>query len=177
MPGTTDSLLFQESPVVEYASNIFINVPVILQYDDTPLIEVVNVVEAGYTTQFSIYNRDGVYIAKVKGSRLFTTDEGKKSNLQLRYPEGATVCCLDGHTLFEIRRKEAAALKTEAELYSPDGRFIRSNSSGFPEALVTASGDSLRIGGFVMMNSTIKCREVGIRIQRNGSIGIGRGCP
>ena len=79
-----NKLIFSESPTVEYATNTFKNVPVILQYDETPLIEVVQEQDAGFTSQFRICNKDGVYIAKARGSRLFLTEDGKKMNLKPR---------------------------------------------------------------------------------------------
>ena len=38
MSDSQNKLVFSESPQVELGSNFFINVPVILQYKDTPLI-------------------------------------------------------------------------------------------------------------------------------------------
>ena len=40
MSDLQNKLVFSESPLVELGSNFFINVPVILQYKDTPLISV-----------------------------------------------------------------------------------------------------------------------------------------
>lgn len=124
-----DNLIFHQSPTVEFATNYFHNVPVILQYDDQPLIEVVQDQSAGFTTQFSIFNKDGVYLAKVVGSRLFATDDGKKAGLSLTHPNRMTVCKVGDQVLFEITRKKAAALKTEAELFTPDGRFLRARGA------------------------------------------------
>ena len=86
MPNDQDRLFFLESPAVEFGGNIFINVPIILQYEDTPLIEIVQVQPAGFTSQFKVYNRDGIYIAKVKGSQVYLTEAGGNSNLLLRHP-------------------------------------------------------------------------------------------
>jgi hypothetical protein len=61
-------------------------VPTILQYDDTPLIQVVRVAEAGYTTEIPIYHSDGTYLAKVVGSQLYSTPEGQKAGVTLRHP-------------------------------------------------------------------------------------------
>ena len=174
MSNETDSLVFFKSPEVEYASNFFKDVPVILQYDDSPLIEVIQEQDAGFTTQFKVFNQDGVYIAKVKGSQLFLTGEGSKSNLILRHPANITVCELDGQTLFEVRRKDAAALRTEAELYAPDGRFIKANNQGIPSELVSTDGSSLRVGGLTMIGNYFSGCRVGIQLRSNGSIGLGK---
>lgn len=66
-----DTLIYQAHPTVELATNRFINVPIILQYEDTPLIQVVKAVSAGFTTEIPIYHSDGTYLAKVVGSRIF----------------------------------------------------------------------------------------------------------
>jgi hypothetical protein len=168
-----DKLVFSESPRVEYATNFFYKVPIILQYDETPLIEVIQLQAAGFTTEFKIYNKDGVYIAKAKGSQLYLTEEGKKSNLILRHPSHITICELDGQTLFEIRRTAAAALRTNAELYTPDGRFIKSNNRGFPSNLILSDSKSLRIGGLTIMDSKIEGCRIGVHLKSDGSIGVG----
>jgi hypothetical protein len=174
MPGDAEKLIFLETPEVEFASNTFHNIPVVLQYDDTPLLEVVQIQLGGFSTQFSIYNRDGVYLAKAVGSQLHLTPDGRKSNLVLRHPPLVTVCELDGRTLFEIRRKEAAGLHTQAELFAPDGRFLKSNSSGVPESLIKADGSALHIGGVIMSGNHFSGGRIGVWIRSNGSIFIGQ---
>ncbi len=101
-----DLLFFDSPPMIELCTSRFINVSVVLKYDDTPLISVTQAKKAGFATKFTIHNSDGVYIAKVKGS---LTEGGKKSNLSLRQPPNMTVCELGGQTLFEIHRDKAAA--------------------------------------------------------------------
>src|SRR5439155_340045 len=51
-----DSLIYQEAPVVHLASNTFVGVPTVLQYDDTPLIQIVRAAEAGFTTEIPTYH-------------------------------------------------------------------------------------------------------------------------
>lgn len=53
-----NSLIFQTSPHVTL-TNTFINVPVILKYEDINLIEVVKEEGLGFTTQIPIYHQDG----------------------------------------------------------------------------------------------------------------------
>src|SRR5262249_8167695 len=81
--------------------------------------------EVGFTTRIPIYHADGTYLAKVVGSQLHLTKDGEKTGLRLLHPQGRTVCDLDGRTLFEIHRQEAAALKTHAELFTPDGYLVK----------------------------------------------------
>lgn len=177
MTGMPDDLLFSSTPRVEFGSNTFENVPVILQYDHTPLVEVVQVQAAGFSAQFRIYSQDGVYLAKAVGSRLHTTDAGRKANVKLRHPSLMTVCELDGKTLFVVRRKEAAALSTEAELYTPDGRFVKVASGGAaPPGLFEANGTALRVGaGIVMAGNHFVGVRIGIHVKRDGSVLIGAG--
>lgn len=73
-----EKLIFQESPAVELCTNTFINVPIILQYDTTPLIEVVREQEAGHMVKIPIFHNDGTKLAVCKGSRLFLTEDGKR---------------------------------------------------------------------------------------------------
>jgi hypothetical protein len=168
-------LIFSQTPEVEYGSNFFLNVPVILQYDDSPLIEVVQVQAAGFSTQFRIFNGDGVYIAKVVGSQVHPTKDGEKSNITRRHEPGLTAVELNGKTLFEIRRKEAAALKTEAELFTPEGRFIKSNSAGAPSDLISAGKEPLRLRGVTITRNRFVGVQIGVRIGSDGSIAVGIG--
>ena len=48
-------LYFQSSPSVTVATNTFINVPVVLKYEDTSLIEVIKEQGIGFTTQIPIF--------------------------------------------------------------------------------------------------------------------------
>lgn len=168
MAQDTEKLVFFETPTVWYASNWFTNVPVILQYDETPLIEVVGGVQAAFTAQFSIYNKDGVYLARVKGSQMYLTEDGKKADLKLHHPDLCTVCELDGKTLFEVRRTAAAALKAEAELFTPDGRFLKGDD-GAPTALVLTSGDTLKLGSFVFDNCSFNGLRIAVLIRSDGT--------
>lgn len=167
-----DPLIFHESPTVEFATNTFINVPVTLQYDDQPLIEVVRAQQAGFTTQFSIYHQDGTYLAKVKGSRLFLTAGGRKTKLMLRHPDRMTVCELEGKTLFEIDRKEAAALKTEAELYTPDGSFVKARDRTCSGMILRNRNRPLQIGNLHMQGNRLSNCRIGIQVRSDGTVGI-----
>jgi hypothetical protein len=167
-----DKLIFTSSPTMSLATNIFINVPTILQFEDTPLISVIRVQPAGFTTEIPIFHSDGTYLAKAVGSRLVLTQNGKKAGLSLSYPKKMTVCKLGNRVLFEITRQEAASLKTRAELFTPDGYFIKLTDSPKPE-LFDAAQNSLTIGGVTMIGNTIVNCRIGIWIKKDGSISIG----
>jgi hypothetical protein len=165
-------LIFQSSPVIRFATNTFINVPVILQYETTPLLQVVHQEKAGFSTEFKIYNKDGVYIAKVCGSRIFLTPEGKKARLTRRNPQGMTVVELDDKPIIELRRLEAAALKTEAELYTPDGAFLKSSDAGLTGYVLDSQAQQLEIAGIVMKNCTFSQVKIGVHVFHNGRVAI-----
>jgi hypothetical protein len=80
---------------------------------------------AGFTTQITIFHKDGTYLAKVKGTQMYLTPDGAKAGLKLRHPGLMTVCEMGTETLFEVRRDYAAPLKLTAELYTPTGGFIK----------------------------------------------------
>ncbi len=168
-------LVFKKTPEVELATNRFINVPVVLQYDETPLIEVVKEMDVGFSIQIPIYHSDGTYLAKLKGSQLYLTDEGKKAGVTLRHPDKMTVCEIDGKPVFELTRKDAAALKTQAELYTPDASFIRCSDAGLAGYVLDDNQNQLQIGGLTMQGNVFSGCRIGIHIRRDGSIGIAGG--
>lgn len=167
-----DELTFIESPTVEIGTNKFINTPIILQYDQTPLIEVLKGAGAGFDIQIPIYHSDGTYLAKVKGSRLFLTEQGKKAGIELKHPDRKSVCSLGGKTLFEIRREAASAVRAQAELYTPDGAFVRCSDGPLPE-IFRADRNFLRIQGITMSDCTFDSCRIGIWIRSDGSCGFG----
>jgi len=176
MSKKNDSVLvFQESPEIELATNRFINVPIILQYDVTPLIEIVREIDVGFEIQIPIYHSDGTYLAKVKGSRLFLTDDGKKAGVTLRYPDKMTVCEINGKTVFEIKREKAAAIKTHAELYTSDAAFIKCSNDSLAGYVLGKDNTQLRIGGVTMRGCSIKNSKIGIHIRKDGTMGIACG--
>jgi hypothetical protein len=54
---------FQESPLITIGKSTFKNVPVVIQYEETPPVEVSQFETAGFTTRFTIYHPDGTKIA------------------------------------------------------------------------------------------------------------------
>ncbi len=167
-----DKLIFTSAPVVTLAANTFINVPIILQYEDIPLIQIVKVQPAGFTTEIPIYHSDGTYLAKAVGSRLFMTQDGEKAGLSLSYPKKMTVCKLGEKVLFEIIREGAAALKTRAELFAPDGYFVKVADTPQPQ-LFNTSGNSLQIHGTTIIGNSFQNCRIGIWVKKDGSVSLG----
>ena len=165
-------LIYQTSPTVTFSTNTFIDVPVVLQFDDTPLISVVREQSLGFTSEIPIFHSDGTYLAKVRGTRVYPTDAGKKAGIVMRSLPNFTACELDGRTLFEIAHQEGDAFKAQAELFTPTGYFIKSTDAALPR-LLKADGTALKVGGIQMTNCTFSGCRIGIWLQSNGSIGIG----
>ena len=145
-------LVFQSSASITVATNTFINVPVVLKYEDTPLIEVVKEQDIGFTTQIPIYHSDGTYLAKVKGNRVHPTEEGKKANINIRDLQTNTFAVLIIKWLFELTHGIADAFKADAELYAPDGYFIKCTDAPKPE-LFDLTGSALQVGGFTIIGN------------------------
>lgn len=166
-----NKLVFQEIPQVELGTNIFVNCPTILQFDDDPLIQVVKIQDVGFSTQIPIYHSDGTYLAKVVGSQLFATPDGRKAGVELEHPDKMTVCKLGGTTLFEIRREGPASLKTAAELYTPRGFFVKYSNA--TPSLVDSKGGALQVGGMIMQGNMFSGCRIGVWLKSNGSISLG----
>lgn len=169
-----ESLILVPTQNVVFGSNRFVGVPIILQYQSTPLIEVVKFQKLGFGIQIPIFGPDGTKLAVAKGGRLFTTENGEKAGLSLRHLANATVCELGKKTIFEITRNEASALSVSAELHTPDGHFIRSKAG--PPGLFSNDGTSLRVGEVTMTGNVIQGFPIGVWIGK-GRVAIGVNRP
>jgi hypothetical protein len=167
-----NELIFLTLPKVTLATNTFINVPVILKFDDINLIELIKEEKIGFTTQIPIFHPDGTYLAKVNGTRLYLTDDGKKAGLKIEKKADVWECKMEKQTLFEIQHTDSHSFKTQAELYTPTGHFVKFNESPTP-GLIDMSGNELKVGGLVMSGSTIQHFKTGIWIKSDGSMRIG----
>lgn len=167
-----EELIFNENTTIEFASNKFVNVPIILQYEDAPLISVVKTEDIHFTTEVPIYHSDGTYLAKVRGNRVYPTEEGQNADVEVRKLPQVWVCEVEGRTAFEIHQQAGDAFRTEAELYTPDGRFVKIRDSPEPE-LYDADGSRLQVGGVTIIGNTFKNLSIGVWIQSDGSVSIG----
>lgn len=165
-------LIYQTSPLVTFATNTFINVPTILQFDDAPLISVVKDENIGFTSEIPIYHADGTYLAKVRGTRVYPTEAGQKAGIVMRSLPRLTVCELDGRTIFEIAHQAGDAFKAQAELHTPTGYFIKSTDAALP-SLFKADKTELCVGGMSMTNCSFSGVRIGVWLQSNGSVSIG----
>jgi hypothetical protein len=167
-----EKLIYQTSPRVTFATNQFTNVPVIFQFDDTPLISIVKEENLGFTTAIPIYHSDGTYLAKVNGTRIFPTEEGKKAGIVMRYPKGMTVCEMNDKTLFEIAHESGDAFRAQAELYTPTGFFVKYSETPTP-TIISSNGGALQIGGITMSHNQFFGCRIGIWLKSDGSCAMG----
>ena len=163
---------FSETTAVWCATNIFVNVPIILQYEDTPLIKVVQAETVGKTTEFSIYHSDGTLLAKLKGARLFLTPEGEKAGLVVRHPPDMAVCEMNGKEIIELKRIGAAAIATQAELYTPNGAFVKCRNSESTIEFSAKAGEPLRVGAISILYSSFTGCDIGVLVKADGSVTV-----
>ena len=168
------NLIFQSSPSVTIATNTFINVPVILKYEETPLIEIIREQKIGFTTQIPIYHSDGTYLAKVTGNRVYPTEAGKKVNIEIRNLEGKFICSLENKVVFELSHGVGDAFKAEAELYAPEGYFVKCTDAPEPQ-LFDLNGSAIKVRGIMISGNVFQNLSIGIWLHKNGSCKIGVG--
>jgi hypothetical protein len=166
------AIIFQRTPAVTFLTNRFINVPVILKHEDTNLIEIVNKVGMGFTTEIPIYHPDGTYLAKATGNRLYPTEDGKKAGITIDKQQGVWVCKMGTQNLFEISQLTGESFKLQAELYTPDGHFIKCQDKAKPD-LLDKTGKPLIIGGVTLMGNTFQNLSIGVWTKNDGQILIG----
>jgi hypothetical protein len=167
-----ETLIYRTSPVVTIATNKFINVPVILQFDETPLISIVKQEALGYTTEIQIYHPDGNYLAKVRGTRIYPTEDGKKAGLVIEHPANMTVFKMGTKTLFEVYHEKGDAFRAHAELYTPTGFFVKVSDIPTPQ-IIAKTGEPLKVGGLIMSHNTFQNLHIGIWVKSDGSCRIG----
>jgi hypothetical protein len=88
-----------------------------------------------------------------------------------------TICEMNGKPIIEVRRIGPASIATQAELYTPDGSFLRSHDTtieelGVPIELRDRSGNSLRVGGFVATGCTFVGCRIGVHLKADGSVTV-----
>ncbi len=165
-------LIYQSSPIVTLATNNFINIPVIFQYEKTPLIEIVYEQSIGYTSKIPIYHPDGTYLAKVNGTRVYPTEDGKKAGITMNEYSDQWICKMDDKTIFEVHHQKGDSFKLFAELYTPDGCFVKFEDNPKP-SLINITGNDINVGGVSMSGCTFNNLQIGIWLKKDGSCLIG----
>lgn len=166
------NLIYQTNPTVNLATNLFFDVPTILQFDDTPLISIVREQSLGFTTEIPIFHADGTYLAKVNGTRVFPTEGGKKAGIVMRSLQATTVCEMAGRTVFEVFHQKGDAFRLQAELATPSGYFVKTVDSPVPIVL-KSDGAALQVGGMIMSGNVFRGCRIGIWLKSDGSCAIG----
>lgn len=164
-------LIFTQFPQVTIATNTFINCRVPLKFDDINLIELVQEELIGFTTQIPIYHSDGTYLARVKGNRIFLTEDGKKVGLKMEKKANVWECQMEKQTLFEIHHQSGNSFKIQAELHTPTGHFVKCIDS--PQlGLIDINGNALQVGRISMIGNVFNGLQNGVWIK-DGSVSIG----
>lgn len=166
------TIIYQTHPHVTFASNLFINVSIILQYDITPLISIVREPELGFTTQIPIYHADGTYLAQVTGTRVSPTKAGRKAGIEMRSLHDMTVCDMGGKTLFELHHRKGDAFQAHTELYTPSGCLIKSATAPIP-GVIKSNGEALQIDSLVRGQDTFIGSRIGVWLKSDGSLDLG----
>jgi len=105
--------------------------------------------------KYQIYHSDGTYLAKVRGNRVYPTEAGKKVNIEIRDTPGKFICSLENKVIFELSHGVGEEFKADAELYAPDGRFVKCFDSPKPE-LFDAKGNAIKVGGITMVGNVFQ---------------------
>lgn len=94
-------------------------------------------------------------------------EKGEKSGLKVE--KGAEVWegKLNGKTIFEIHHGSGDAFKILAELYTPDGYFVKCSDAPSP-SLTDPAGKEINMGGFVISNNYFQGCRIGIWIKKDG---------
>ena len=165
-------LIYHSSPAVTFAANTFINVPTILQFEDTSLVSIVREATLEYTTEIPIYHADGTYLAKVRGTRVYATKEGEAAEVAIRQLPTMWVCKVAGRTAFEIHHQQGDAFRLQAEFNTPTGYLVKVDNAPKPQ-LYNASGEALQVGDITVAGNMFKNLRIGVWIRSNGSVVIG----
>lgn len=167
-----ESLTFTKHPIVTLATNEFVNVPIILQFEDTPLISIIREEKLGYSSEIPIFHSDGTKLAKVRGTRVYPTEEGKNAGVAIDKHADRWVCSMQAQILFEIKQGSGDAFKMHAELYSPNGYLVKVTDSPSP-VILDSGGASLKVGGVIMSQCKFSGVRIGVLVKRDGSVAIG----
>lgn len=164
-----ESLVYQNHPIVTIGTNTFIESPLILAFEGTPLIEIVQEIDlGGYTPKVPIFHPDGTQIAVIKGTRVYLTEEGRKVGIAIDKLQEVTFCKMENQTLFEIRHSSADTFLMYAELYTPEGYFIKYSDNPNP-VLKDDHGQLIKA---LQRTQYSTHKGTGIHVSKNGGIAV-----
>lgn len=138
------------------------------------MLEVGKFASAGYTYRFPVYDSGGTKIAVVDGARIHLTGDGEKAKITPRHEQNLTAYELEGKTILELRRMNAAALRGWAELYTPEGILVIARDA--QTAAIARDGRPFGVAGITISGQTVNGAPIGILVRRQGesiSVGVG----
>lgn len=156
------------------AANTFAEVPVIVQYENTPLIRVIRDPQGAYMPEILVCHSDGTPLATVVGTSISTARDRDRAAITVSSTDGMTICTVAGRTAFQMRRDDAATLKVQAELYTPDGSLVSVDKS--PRISVRqGAGATAEDWGTTRVGNVFHGRQIGILLMQDGTIAYGVG--
>jgi hypothetical protein len=161
-------LVFSKLPVVEFATNTFENVPIILRYEDTDLITLVEQTPTEYYTKIPIYHSDGTKLATAVNSRIFP-EKNIRDDIKIHKHPHVWVCTRNGKEVFEIRQQKNDLFKIYAELYASDGYFIKYSNYKHNVPMKNITDLAIRVAS----NCAISNTDIGFWVKRNGQVTVG----
>lgn len=96
----------------------------------------------------------------------------KKAGVKIEKLSNVWECKLDGRTIFEIHQEKGDSFKTLAELYAPEGYFVKCSDSNIP-GLIDMNGEGLKVGGMMFSGNIFENLKTGIWLRKDGSGSIG----
>ena len=166
------TLRFEQLPTIVVATNTFINIPIIIQYEDTPMLKLVKAADASYTTVIPIYNSDGIKLAVAIGTQLYPTQAGQRAKVTLRREANRTICFIGNTLAFELERENPAAMKMRAELFTNDGSFLKWDADDISGYVLNKS-DTIRIARCIFRGCTFGNHRIAFHVKKDGSIAMG----
>jgi hypothetical protein len=118
--------------------------------------------------KYQFITQTDLILAKVKGNRVYPTEAGEKANIEIRDTPGKFICSLDNKVMFELSHGVGEEFKADAELYAPDGYFVKCSDSPKPE-LFDVKGNTIKVGGITLMGNVFQNLSDGIWLRKDGN--------
>jgi hypothetical protein len=163
---------YPNPPAVNLSSNTFVKVPIVLQYDQTPLISILRDPALGYTTEVSVYHEDGTHLGQVVGTSVLSSAAGVQCGLKILVLPQVTVCRSANRIVFEIHHEKGDAFRAAAELHTPSGYLVRCADQAAVQ-LVNRAGTAVPLGGHKVRNCVFRGSKIGLLLHANGHVSVG----
>lgn len=157
---------------VVLATNNFVNVPTILQYEKQSIISVDT---SNSVLKFAFYNKDGKKIADIIGKKIHwcNVEDPKLTVLSKSVLKETYKINYNGKTVIQVKQKSASDFEIlKAELFIPDDKII-TISEDCEIQVKTKDGKQIGKSRVIMTNNTFINVPIGVFIQKDGTINIG----